>query len=1023
MKKFLVFCLICIVTVSLGLMTYRFLTLEENVVVNQTVFEVNVNEEIPLEVTVLNSKGSVPKVISSDTSLMYYDESLGKYMAKDKGGKATFTVEPLKSTSAPIIVTVTIGDGSEQSPYFIKSAEDLAMIGKATNIDGELYYTRPLDAYYKLIADIDLSTYNNGVWTPLASKDNPFIGVINCNNHVITGLNISQETTSAGLFASIGANDKGVANITGGLVIDQANLNGAFDNAGTLAGINSGLVEKVIVSSSSIISTKANANVGGLVGTQYGDVEKIAIFKTGVKASGTYSNAGGITGLICSNSTRSILNRSYCEGVDVNASLNAGGLVGLSKGGIIVNSYAKKVIDNTNIFGKISTDTTTNIASLGGIAGKAEIYNQKKTTIVDCYAVVKVEGETNQKRGQLVGYVVDTKNGDVTTKNDIYGLYYEADNSNLLGLGYIQNVGFTTRETESANYLYVYNDLEKSKTQTTLFSHYDESSKEYNWASAVWSFSTTDYPVLDLDGPYFDISTLISSIYDASIIDSADKLSALRNRVNNGTETEIKIYTLGADIDLTGVDWEGIGTEKNPFKSILTCPTDANGMPIYKITGLTIYAGTTDNDSYASTYNRYRGLFGVIAGQGKVSNIYVENPQIKKGQYVGGIAGINYGFINNCYVVSTTESATIETNHIGYKNGSVVENTLYIGGIAGYNNGTIANCQVQGVLVQQFNALSSQTTLYMGGITGSNADTIENSAVKGVAIGEGKNLIYTNKAGTQYIGGITGVNSYVIRSSFVSKGDNTLTIKASTGNDNSYIGGIAGLNENSATIELSFANVNVEGTYVGGIASLTYGSIDQCYSIGDLTGLHVGGVAYKVENGKVSNCYVAGTIYGSSKDSEKAGLAIDITLVNEDERNASVVNCFSQVYFDNTGSNYYDTKCLARRDEFWAWFYHYKRVSGFVVNCIYDRSTDNATRSNDKSAEWDKFPWDDTETIINNYNSDKSYYSYRYDCGMTTEQITSVDGASVFRTYGFDENIWQLGGGNVPTLKRVVKYR
>lgn len=1022
MKKFLVFCLICIVTVSLGLMTYRFLTLEESVVVNQTVFEVNVNEEIPLDINVLNSKGSVPKVTSSNDSLIYYDESLEKFMAKDKGGKATFTIEPLNSSSTPIIVTVTVGDGTEQSPYFIKSAEDLAMIGKATIVDGQTYYARPLNAYYKLIADINLSTYNNGSWTPIGSTTNAFTGVINCNNHAITGLKITESVTSAGLFAQIGANEKGVANITGGLIIEQANINGSFTCAGTLAGINFGVVEKVTVSSSSVISTGMNASVGGLIGTQYGESEKITILKTNVKASGSNASAGGIVGMLLNTSSQAILNRSYCEGVDVNASLNAGGLVGISKGGIIVNSYAKKVQEGSNIFGKISTDSTATDTSLGGLVARVEITGQKKTSVVDCYAVVEIKGVENQKRGQLIGYVVDTKSGDVTTKNDIYGLYYEASNSNLLGLGYIQNIGYTTLTTQTQNYPNVYNDLySQATTKNTLFSHISSDNKQCNWASEVWTLLSNDYPVLDLDGPYFDIYTIIGSIYDETKIETAEQLYQLCLRVNQGNEKETKLYTIMADIDLSAYDWQGIGTEANPFKSILTCETDSNGMPKWKITGLKISAGTTANESYASTY-KYQGLFGVIAGQGKVSNLYIENPQVKRGQYTGGIAGINYGVINNCYVVSTDDNATIETNNIGYKNGSTTEDNIYIGGIAGFNNGTIAKCQVQGVLIQQSNALNSQTTLSMGGIAGVNAQIIEDCAVKGVATNQGKNLITTNKAGTQYIGGIAGVNSYVIKSSFASKGDSRLTIKASTGNKSSYIGGLVGLCEQNAKIELSFADVNVEGANVGGLASISYGLIDQCYASGELTGLNVGGLAYKIENGTVSNCYVSGAIYGINKNSTKAGFVVELTLVNANERNASVVHCFANVNFDNTGSNYYDSKSRVRLDESGV-VLKYHRIAGFVIESIYNRSTDNATRSNEKYWPWDKFPWRDTETIINNYNNDKAKYSYLYDCGLTTEQITSEDGASVFRTYGFDESIWQLGGGNVPTLKNVVKYK
>lgn len=1033
MKKFLTFCLICIVTASLGLMTYRFLTLEESVVVNATVFEVNVNEEIPLEIDVLNSKGSKLVVTSSDTSIMEYDESLQKYMAKDKGGKATFTIEPLKSTSAPIIITVTVGDGSEQSPYFIRNAEDLAQIGKPTVSGDDVYYSRPVDANYKLVSDIDLSLYNNGEWTPIASQDKAFTGVINCNNHVISGLKITNNMSYAGLFAKIGANDKGKANITGGLVLDQATLNGAFDYAGVLAGVNSGSVEKVIVSASSIASSKANANVGGLFGMQNGDAEKIAIFKTGVVANTENSNVGGMIGLLSSDSSKAILDRSYCEGVDVSANYNVGGLIGLSKGGVVVNSYTKFTQEGSTVYGKISTTSTTTNVSLGGLVGAVEISGQKKSTVVDCYAVVKVEGQENQKRGQLVGYARDTVVDDVPTKNDLYGLYYEQSNSNLLGIGYIENVGFTQSETQTTNYPYIYDNLwSEATTKDTLFSHTSADRKDYTWASEVWTLLTNEYPVLDLEGPYFDISLIIGSIYDERTILNASQLYDLLRRVNNGQETTPKSYTLGADIDLSSYVWEGIGTSEHPFSGVLTCPIDeTTGLPLYHITGLNISASSTENDSYAISTTRYQGLFGVIGGKGKVSNIYIENPQIKKGQYVGGIAGLNYGKINNCYVVATNTTSTIETNNIGYKVGAVQEDRVYIGGIAGYSEGTIANCQVQGLLIQQSNALADKTTLSMGGIVGANTNLIENCVVKGTE--GGSNLITTNKGGTQYIGGIAGENSSTIKSSYASKGirdfngkpsEDIFTLKASTGNQTSFIGGIVGLSDNNSILKYSFADVIVEGTNVGGISSLSYGEIAECYSAGDLTGSKVGGLVYKVEYGTVSNCYVTGMLNGINKNSVKAGMAVDITLINKDEKSASVRNSFSTVYFDNNGTNYYDTACKARRDSFTTMlFYHYPRESGYMIDCIYDRSTNNAKRSNDKYWPWDKLDWRTPETIIADYEKNGAKLSYMRDCGMTTEQIQTEDGASVFRTYNFSDDIWEIGGGRIPQLKNVVKMK
>lgn len=1051
MKRFLVFCLICIVTACLGLLTFRFLTLEESVVVNQRVFEVNVNEEIPLEISVLNSKGSKPKITISDTDLILQEEAVGetRFFAKDKGGQAKITIEPLKSTDTPIIITITIGDGTEQAPYFIRNAEDLAQIGVPAISNGDTYYPRALDAHYKIINDIDMSLLENA-WTPIGSAGNPFTGIINGNNHTIYNLNISQNATLAGLFAKIGANKLGKANVTGGLTISQATMSGNFDYAGVLAGVNAGSVEKVVVISSSVVSTKAGASVGGVFGAQSGKVEKTAVFKTGVQANVSNSNAGGIVGLLQTESAKTIIDRSYAEGVDVSGNLNVGGLVGLSNGGIIVNSYSKYIQDGSTIFGKVTTQDTSVNVSLGGLIGKTEITGGNKSTIVDCYAVVKVEGQQGQYCGQLIGYVADKKTGDLTTRNDIYGLYYESTNSPLLAFGYVTNISSLTEATINSAYPYIYSDLRtKATTENKLYSHVSLNAGEIYWSNEVWSLLKNDYPKLNLD-PYFDIQLIIGSIYNEDTIANVNDLIRLRTRIANGEETETKTYTIVANLDLSEAgEWTPIGTEERPFNSIITCPiNETTGLPLYYISGLRISASAGE-DTYASAEGRYQGLFGVIGGNGKVSNLRIVDPQVRKGQYVGTIAGLNHGVINNCYVEATNSDATIDTKHVGYKTATITENLVYIGGISGYNSGVVKNCQMKGLQIQQLDSVS-ETVCCMGGIVGYNNGSGQVDHCSVIGFKTGKNRIFSDENCTLYVGGIVGRNNsnMGVTSSYISRVIETKDIGGSssetiysyiidvvTGNSNAFVGGVVGLNEKNSIIKYSFSDLTIEGTYVGGICALTYGEISESYSTSIITGHNVGGVVYKVENGVVSNCYAGGNLIGINKNSVKAGIAVDIALVSADSKSACVINCFSYAKIGGEGKDYYDTACLARRDSFkLLGVFPYDRVSGYMINCIYNRSICEAERSNDKFWVTDTFPWKDTDTLIEDHRKNATE-SYLKDCGMTTEQINSEGGVAVFEEYGFvdsvianneSEVIWIFtvtGDENaqMPQLKNVVK--
>lgn len=139
-------------------------------------------------------------------------------------------------------------------------------------------------------------------------------------------------------------------------------------------------------------------------------------------------------------------------------------------------------------------------------------------------------------------------------------------------------------------------------------------------------------------------------------------LKNLAELVNNG-ETDINI-TLNTDLNLTNMEWTPIGTESQPY----TGTFDGNN---YTITGLTV--------------NQTRncvGLIGCIGSDGTVKNVKLENVNITGNGYsVGGVAGRNYGTIENCSVDGTL------TNYV-----------QYLGGVVGDNLGSIIGCSSSGTI-------------------------------------------------------------------------------------------------------------------------------------------------------------------------------------------------------------------------------------------------------------------------------------------------------------------------------------
>lgn len=163
-------------------------------------------------------------------------------------------------------------------------------------------------------------------------------------------------------------------------------------------------------------------------------------------------------------------------------------------------------------------------------------------------------------------------------------------------------------------------------------------------------------------------------------------------------------YSLQANVDLTGVDWQPLGDSKNPYTGFF----EGNG---YCIHGLKVESG-----------HLYSGLFGRFAG--KVIHLIVRG-KISGDCYVGGIAGYNYyGIIEKCSFYGDMEAKEYHVggicglNFSGKIIGSIFSGSVFtlgdnVGGISGYNDsGLIIACLSKIVRLQG--------RQYTSGIAGSN---------------------------------------------------------------------------------------------------------------------------------------------------------------------------------------------------------------------------------------------------------------------------------------------------------------
>lgn len=278
-------------------------------------------------------------------------------------------------------------------------------------------------------------------------------------------------------------------------------------------------------------------------------------------------------------------------------------------------------------------------------------------------------------------------------------------------------------------------------------------------------------------------------------VTSAEGLKNLAELVNNGA-TDINI-TLNTDLNLTNMEWTPIGTESRPY----TGTFDGNNKTIR---GLEINQSGTDNV----------GLIGCLGSGGKVQNVTLTNISVSGANCVGGIAGQNYGTVENCSVNGTVTGKGFTDT----------------GGIAGSNYGTISGCSAEGTVTGSVNVGGIAGGSYLGVIIDgchSTAAVSGRSSVGGVVgnLGNGSSLMACYSTGSvtvtitdgyANVGGVVGIN-----------GQGTVTgcyHATGTVSGQGNVGGIVGMNSNSGQTTACYWSSN-PANGIGEMDSGTNGTI------------------------------------------------------------------------------------------------------------------------------------------------------------------------------------------------------
>lgn len=243
-------------------------------------------------------------------------------------------------------VAFTKGNGTEDDPWRIENAEQLAYLAQQVN-NGTNYEKK----HFLLVSDLDL---RGKEWTPIGTYSKPFWGGFDGDGHTITGMTITGDRDFVGLFGAchnFTVPSSYIKNVT----VKWANISG-HSFVGAIAGEGANISDCYSIENT-IYATRC---VGGVCGSLTGSISG-CYNSSSVK--GNYA-AGGIMGTASYNGRTTVGVVQYCYNIGAVTVSQQDGFVG----GIISASANRYNISNCLNCGKI----TGNGKNVGGIVGSTD---------------------------------------------------------------------------------------------------------------------------------------------------------------------------------------------------------------------------------------------------------------------------------------------------------------------------------------------------------------------------------------------------------------------------------------------------------------------------------------------------------------------------------------------------------------------------------------------------------------------------------------------------------------------------
>lgn len=1041
MKRFLMFLIVAIVTISISLMVYYFVRDEEVVSFNLGSGKIYVNKGETLSLDDLGFVHKKPNATTeidfnaggdSVTSKIVFDEVNQCYIIPEtsEGGDVDIVITTTHKKYPSFTISVCVGVGSEDAPYLIRNEKDLKKIGKNGSRFG-------LNDNYLLVSDIYMTgeIESLGEFTGSLSGGDNFYTIYNLK--VNSGDAVEQ---NVGLFTIL-SSDGEISN----LVISNASIKGKAENMGVLAGTSNGVISKVKIVDSKVVNNAINSGhsyTGGFVGSLVTTGSNIATIK---QSEITYSS---------SISAAEIMGNDYVGGI----------------AGLYSNASIAVCKSNVNI---LNADPYAN-PFMGGLVATVTIKGDTSTSsgVRESYSSSRFTGNANNA-GALF-YQIENYNSIKTF--DIMGVYALESNFDLIKIDNSAVINKLNSVTAFIGEL----STSQFKTLANLKYYQDSTGKDITWETELWNISSS-LPQIIYENNYIpvtegDTANINSDSSFISVTNESELINAL-----SSSSTSTKKIAIYNDIDLKGAVWNPVNLDNaiisTPDNKVVKISNfsivDNNGYAGFfkTITNSTVKNLCFDNVTIAGdSYNTYVGILaGIVDAQSnKVSleNISVSDCVIENGQYIGGLIGLSKGsnlVIDNANLsnVKTSINQYNSSNYVGgivgsFGGGKIINsnvsstldksllsftrienktNKLYIGGLVGFANSSanISDSNFSGSIIVNYGS-----TVYLGGIVGRNYGKIQDCLV---SLGDYSN-IFDIDSNVYFVGGIAGENNSKVIGCGVGT-DIIAKINGKVNIDNTYAGGISGVNKGEITE--SYFSGSLEGLAVGGLTGRNSGTITYCYvgvnpndenaySVNgqiNLTGTYVAGLTAKMSNGLISDCYVNACLSsnvnlatsGSVVDniltsvwnniiaftkftedtSQKAGLVVNFLL--DSNGSSTIRKCVSTCTFTNdSGENSLEcsNQFMKPGDGVFSLVGVSKEDSntGTILNCVLDKEIAGSLGAKVEIEEKLKF----------------LFWTFEPLSGSSFTATTTAEMQSGTRYASFNEDIWNFAVSGYPEL-------